>query len=81
MDLMSWKEVCKPQKLGGFGIRKMREFNYFVLVKQLWRLLFENSEWVWILSSKYLRGMDKFRDVFLANFIPPSSSTLWNFMI
>lgn len=41
-----------PFDLGGFGIKRIREINIFLLCKWYWRLL-ENQLWLCLLKMKY----------------------------
>lgn len=34
---MVWDDFCKPNKLGGLGINKIRDVNKAFLAKWLWR--------------------------------------------
>lgn len=72
LHLISWEEVCRPKRMGGLGIRKIRKFNQALLSKHLWNLLLKRIGWSRIYFSKYIYGIDHFRDLLLGNFIPPT---------
>lgn len=43
LNLVVWKDVCKPKHHGGIGIRKIREANKALLLKWLWRFRVEDN--------------------------------------
>lgn len=54
MHLVGWEEVCKPKKLGGLGITKIRDMNKALLSKWLWRFGIErDSLWRQVVAEKY----------------------------
>ena len=59
---ISWSKVCKPKQVGGLGIRKAFDFNKALLSKLGWMIITENdSEWIKLLKTKYLRGQKLFK--------------------
>lgn len=57
---VAWKEVCKPLKEGGLGIRSIAEVTTVFSLKLIWRLFSEsNSLWVdWV--QQYILRNDSF---------------------
>lgn len=55
--LLSWEQVCKPQKAGGLGIKKLKIWNMALLCKLIWAIEKEKeSLWsIWI-NGYYLKG-------------------------
>uniref|UniRef100_A0A7N2MKZ1 Receptor-like PK ALE2 N-terminal domain-containing protein n=1 Tax=Quercus lobata TaxID=97700 RepID=A0A7N2MKZ1_QUELO len=43
--LVKWAKVCKPMRVGGLGIRRLRSFNTALLGKWLWRVKFWKHVW------------------------------------
>ncbi|KAL5577896.1 hypothetical protein UlMin_019595 [Ulmus minor] len=55
--LKAWDDLCKPKACGGFGFRKMIEFNKDLLAKWSWNLLVGNrSLCLDTLRSRYLHS-------------------------
>jgi hypothetical protein len=51
---VSWKDVCRPKKEGGLGVRDLKWFNLSLLAKWRWRLLMEDGcLWKNVLEAKY----------------------------
>ncbi|MCI15623.1 LINE-1 reverse transcriptase like, partial [Trifolium medium] len=51
---VSWKDVCRPKKEGGLGVKDLLLFNVSLLAKWRWRLLVEDgSLWKKVLEAKY----------------------------
>ncbi|GAV83914.1 hypothetical protein CFOL_v3_27359 [Cephalotus follicularis] len=42
---VKWKEVCKPLKEGGPGIKDMKTWNKTLLLKHIWQVLVDQSLW------------------------------------
>jgi hypothetical protein len=58
ISLVSWKDVCRPEKEGGLGIRDLRVMNISLLSKWRWKLLMEGDEmWKRVLVAKYGDGV------------------------
>lgn len=38
VSLVTWKNVCKPKKLGGLGLKNIRTLNKTLLAKQIWEM-------------------------------------------
>lgn len=52
---VSWKDICKPKKEGGLGLRKLDEFEMVFRLKRLW-LFFSasGSLWVpWLINNRF----------------------------
>lgn len=43
VPLVSWKEVCKPKRNGGIGIKRIKDVNEALLLKWLWRFGHDNG--------------------------------------
>jgi len=51
---VGWNTVCQSKKVGGLGVRRIRDFNYALLGKWCWRLLVDrNSLWFRVLLARY----------------------------
>ncbi|XP_077251907.1 uncharacterized protein LOC143891153 [Tasmannia lanceolata] len=62
--LVKWEGVCVPIKLGGLGIRRIRDFNHALLGKWLWRFGDEHDcWWVKVIRSKYGCDMGKWESL------------------
>jgi hypothetical protein len=44
MCWVKWKDVCRPKKDGGLGIRDLQVMNISLLAKWRWKLLEEGDE-------------------------------------
>lgn len=57
---VDWDSICTSKELGGFGMRRMKEFNMALLGKWCWRCLVDRERlWFKVLSSRY--GVEKGR--------------------
>lgn len=56
MQTISWVDVCKPKKEGGFVIRRINDLCKAAGLKMIWRLLNSNSLWSSWMNIKYLKG-------------------------
>ncbi|XP_077225916.1 uncharacterized protein LOC143859117 [Tasmannia lanceolata] len=75
--LVKWEEVCVPIKLGGLGIRRIRDFNHALLGKCLWRFGDEHDRWwVKVISSNYGCDMGRWESLDLEAFV--SDCFEWN---
>jgi len=51
---INWDTICLKNENGGFGVRRIKEFNLSLLDKWCWRLKEERwSFWIRVLSAKY----------------------------
>ena len=74
LHLCSWRDVCKPKKAGGLGLRYAKDSNIALLSKLGWSLIHNRDElWVKILRSRYGCGNDLLPSVSLKQ----SCSNLW----
>lgn len=53
MHLVAWDEVCKPKRLGGLGVNKIRDVNKALLATWLWYFSKEESLWCKVVVEKY----------------------------
>ncbi|KAL0439823.1 UNVERIFIED_CONTAM: hypothetical protein Slati_2465300 [Sesamum latifolium] len=45
---VSWAQVCKPKEEGGLGIRRVLHMNQALMMKQVWRVLQEDTNSIWV---------------------------------
>jgi hypothetical protein len=51
---VKWKDICRPKKDGGLGIRDVRIMNLSLLAKWRWKLLVEGNEvWRRVVVARY----------------------------
>lgn len=60
---MAWKEVCRPKKFEGLGLRDTRSFNDALLARKVLRVYSNDIDWYSILHSKYLHQTPYFKDI------------------
>ncbi|GAU18134.1 hypothetical protein TSUD_248350 [Trifolium subterraneum] len=54
---VNWRDVCRPKKEGGLGVKDLRIMNISLLAKWKWRLLSEGkSIWKNVLEDRYRGG-------------------------
>lgn len=59
--MVSWKEITKPTRRGGLGVRIARYQNVSLLGKLIWELLSgSNKLWVKVLQDKYMKDCSIF---------------------
>ncbi|KAF9624334.1 hypothetical protein IFM89_009617 [Coptis chinensis] len=51
---VSWEKSCKPTEEGGLGIRRLKDINLSMLMKQAWILLTEEGDWPEFMRGKYI---------------------------
>jgi hypothetical protein len=57
---VKWRDICRPKKDGGLGIRDVRVMNTNLLAKWRWKLLMEGDEmWMRVVKAKYCVGVVK----------------------
>lgn len=53
IHLVDWEDMCKPKKMGGLGITRVREVNKALLTIWLWRFSHEKeSLWRQVVAEK-----------------------------
>ncbi|KAL0288309.1 UNVERIFIED_CONTAM: hypothetical protein Sradi_7100700 [Sesamum radiatum] len=62
---VSWEQVCKPKDEGGLGIRRVMHMNHALILKQVWRILQEDSSSIWV--SWVLRYRLRHQSIWTAN--------------
>ncbi|KAL0404252.1 UNVERIFIED_CONTAM: putative ribonuclease H protein [Sesamum radiatum] len=45
---MSWLRICSPKKEGRLGIRRVLHLNQALMLKQVWRILQEDEQSIWV---------------------------------
>ncbi|GAU20019.1 hypothetical protein TSUD_273540 [Trifolium subterraneum] len=51
---VKWESICLPRENGGLGVRRVKDFNYALLGKWVWRCFAEgDSLWCQLLKAKY----------------------------
>ncbi|CAK8532076.1 unnamed protein product [Lathyrus sativus] len=51
---VSWENLCLPFGKGGIGMKRIEEFNIYLLLKWRWRMLeVEKALWLDILKARY----------------------------
>jgi hypothetical protein len=55
IHLISWENIAKPKKLGGWGIKNIYAFGKSLATKSLWRCLMVPGLWHEVILRKYLR--------------------------
>lgn len=56
---VAWESICQPKRLGGLGLRSMRDINSACMIKAGWKLCNQKDDlWVSIVRSKYKCGSD-----------------------
>ena len=54
LSWVKWDTFCLHRENGGFGVRRLKEFNFSFLGKWVWRMLEEKgSLWYNVLCAKY----------------------------
>jgi hypothetical protein len=65
IHLVSWNQLAKPKKMGGWGIKNIYTFGKALATKSLWRCLMVHGLWHEVVLKKYLRKksvVDWFRE-------------------
>lgn len=56
MHTIRWKDITKPKKLGGLGLRNLKHMNEACILKLGWEIKFgEDTLWCEVIKGKYLR--------------------------
>lgn len=81
MHLACWRSLSHPRLLGGWGIKRLKEFNRALCAKSFWRMLFDKGFWGATVQAKYLKGLDP--ATWLCNFIsaPGICSVVWRSLL
>ncbi|XP_073019495.1 uncharacterized mitochondrial protein AtMg00310-like [Primulina eburnea] len=59
MHWTTWKELCRPKRMGGMGFKDLKLFNKSLIAKQIWRLVQNpNSLVARVLKGRYHRHVD-----------------------
>ncbi|KAL0457638.1 UNVERIFIED_CONTAM: putative ribonuclease H protein [Sesamum latifolium] len=45
---VSWLRICSPKTEGGLGIRRVLHLNQALMLKQVWRILQEDEQSIWV---------------------------------
>jgi hypothetical protein len=54
IPLVKWQAITKPNEMGGWGLKNIYYFGKSLVVKSVWRLIFKDGLWNWILIEKYV---------------------------
>ncbi|KAF9619068.1 hypothetical protein IFM89_005082 [Coptis chinensis] len=54
---VSWEKSCKPLEEGGLGLRRLKDINLSMLMKQAWCVLTEESDWATFMRGKYTNSL------------------------
>ena len=75
LPLVAWDKVCVGKKVGGFGLRSLKDMNKSLIGKLMWNVMTKESPvWIRILREKYLRNPLEF----LSKNPLPQGSEFWN---
>eukprot|EP01018_Ginkgo_biloba_P033943 Gb_40904 [translate_table: standard] len=75
LPLMAWEKFCLEKKVGGIGLRNLKDMNKALIGKLGWKLVtMESSVWTRILRAKYLGSPQEF----LSQNPLPQGSMFWN---
>ena len=55
MHAWGWKDICRPKREGGLGIRKLMDINNASGMRMLWRLHASQSLWAQWMKLHYLK--------------------------
>jgi hypothetical protein len=55
IHLVSWNQLAKPKKMGGWGIKNIYSFGKALAAKTLWRCLMNQGLWHEVVVKKYLK--------------------------
>lgn len=44
LHTVAWNTICKPKESGGLGIPRLKDMNYALLAKQVWKLALQRDE-------------------------------------
>jgi len=53
LPTISWYKICRPNKAGGLGLRKMEAVNSASVSKLTWKLFYNQGLWVEQMQAKY----------------------------
>jgi hypothetical protein len=75
MHTMRWRDICKPKREGGFGLRSVQDMCAAAGMKMIWRLLTSDSVWNKWMKRRYLNGQS-----FWDSSVSLGDSGTWKFM-
>lgn len=53
--LVAWSRICRPHKMGGWGILNIQDFNKALIGKWWWKIITDkNSCWLKVINFNYL---------------------------
>ncbi|XP_019459974.1 PREDICTED: uncharacterized protein LOC109359738 [Lupinus angustifolius] len=50
---MAWKNVCQPLKVGGLGLKSIKNLNHAALLKLAWEMSYSNQEWATFYKQRF----------------------------
>ncbi|XP_020250145.1 uncharacterized protein LOC109827551 [Asparagus officinalis] len=55
LHTINWKDICRPKKEGGFGLRKLNDLCHAAGIKLIWRLITTSTLWSNWMKFRYVR--------------------------
>ena len=75
--LASWSDLSWPKKFEGWGIKNLQWFSITLRLKKIWGVLFSDSLWHRVLTTKYLKQTSVVSWLRGKNFRTRGVSTFW----
>ncbi|XP_019431188.1 PREDICTED: uncharacterized protein LOC109338411 [Lupinus angustifolius] len=50
---VAWKKVCQPLKVGGLGLKSIKNLNHAALLKLAWEMSYSNQEWATFYRQRF----------------------------
>ncbi|XP_019430885.1 PREDICTED: uncharacterized protein LOC109338180, partial [Lupinus angustifolius] len=50
---VAWKKVCQPLKVGGLGLKSIKNLNHAALLKLAWEMSYSNQEWATFYRKRF----------------------------